>query len=355
MRGMSSGCDASCAPCGRLVDPARWEPVLALIEGAQSIALSGHTNPDGDALGTALGLGLAIRGAFPGKEVSFLLADDAPVPRILKFLPHVDEFVYASAFQGTPDLFIAVDAPSLDRLENSAAVARRAGARVVIDHHPADCEYADAVVRNPRAAAAAMLVLDLLEVKGLEVTAEVADCLYTGLVTDTGRFQYQNADAAAFSSAAHLVAAGADPARVSLEVYQSQRIEYLRLEALVVSRIRMTAGGKVAYSYSTNADLEEYGVGFDECEGLIDLVRQVAGVEVCLFAKEGRSPGFVRGNLRSKYGHDVSKVAARFNGGGHASAAGFSWRGTVEEALAAVVPCLVELVESGVVSDSGEW
>lgn len=336
------------APAGGVTaDPGleRWLGIVRLVDEAQVIAISGHTNPDGDALGSALGLGLSIRETCPGKQIVFLLADDAPVPRIYRFLPCADEFVPASEYAGTPDLFIAVDAPTLERLENAAAVALRAPERAVIDHHPAAAEYTDAVVRDPEAAAAAVLVSDLLTRIGVTISPAVATCLFCGLVTDTGRFQYQSANPEAFACAALLVDAGADPAHIALEVYQSQRIEFLRLEALVVGRIRTAAQGRVAYSYATNADLQRYDVDFDECDGLIDLVRQVAGVEVCLFAREGRASGVVRGNLRSKYGHDVSKVAARFNGGGHLAAAGFSFHGSVDEALSAVVPELVALVD----------
>ena len=324
--------------------PARWVRIVECIRDAESIAIAGHTNPDGDALGTALGLGLAIRERHPEKRVSFLLADRAPVPRILRFLPHAEEFIPGSDYAGTPDLFIAVDAPTLARLELAAPVAERARRRAVIDHHPAESEYTDAVVREPDAAAAALLVADLLSCHGVPISAEVATCLFTGLVTDTGRFQYQSATSEAFACAALLVQAGADPARIALEVYQSQRIEYLRLEALVMNRIETVAAGRVAYSFAKNADLRAFGVGYDEWDGLIDLVRQVAGVEVALFVREGSTPGMVRGNLRSKYGHDVSTVAQRFDGGGHAAAAGFSFHGSVEEVLGAVLPELEALV-----------
>ena len=337
---------AGAAP-GALTVPAEWEGVLTLIEGARTIAISGHTNPDGDALGSELALGLALRQARPDARATMLLADDAPVPRVYRFLAGSGELVPASSYAETPDLFISVDAPSLERLHHAADVARRARTTAVIDHHPAASEFSDTVVRHPEAASASMLVLELMDVMGVAPTPAIADCLFCGLLTDTGRFQYQNADAAAFECAARLVRAGASPSTVSFEVYQSQRLEYLQLSALVVGRIATLAHGRVAYSYATNADLARFGVDHDECDGLIDLVREVDGVEVCLFCKEGRSSVVVRGSLRSKDEHDVSCVARRFGGGGHAAAAGFSFKGTVREALDAVLPELVALVEDG--------
>jgi phosphoesterase RecJ-like protein len=164
------------------------------------------------------------------------------------------------------------------------------------------------------------------------------------LVTDTGRFQYQNADAAAFHAASRLVAHGADPARVALEVYQSMRVEFLHLKSIVMGRIKTVAHGRVAYSYAYQSDLEACGVTSDECDGLVDVVRSVMGVEVCMFLKGIEGDTKVRGNLRSKGDLDVSEIAANFGGGGHHAAAGFSNNGTIRETLAVALPMLAELV-----------
>ncbi len=333
------------SPRARVTAPEQWGRAIKLIEGAQTIAISGHTNPDGDALGSCLGLGLSLRARFPEKQVSFLLADEAPVPRIYRFLAGSTEMVPAARYDTAPDLFISVDVPTRERLNAAAAVADRAGAVITIDHHPARDEFADEVVRETSAAATACLIEELLAAACVPMTPEVATCLLTGIVTDTGRFQYQNADPAAFACASRLVDAGAEPARISLEVYQSQRIEYLQLESIVMGRIRTVAGGRVAYSYTYASDLEICRVSSDECDGLVDVVRSVQGTEVCLFLKE-IAPGEIRGNLRSKGDIDISPVAAALNGGGHAAAAGFTFSGSVDEALAIILPKLVALVEA---------
>ena len=331
--------------CLRLTTPQAWEPVLNLIREARSIAISGHTNPDGDALGSVLGLGRALSEHFPLKRITCLLADDAPVPRIYRFLPGSDQLLPACRYDETPDLFISVDAPTIERIADSARVAERAYSSISIDHHPSRDEFPDVTVRRTNAAATAMLVEELLEAADISRSPEVATCLFTGLVTDTGRFQYQNADPAAFACAARLVDAGADPAQVALEVYQSQRVEYLQLESIVMGRIRTVGEGRVAYSYAYASDLDVCGVSNDECDGLVDVVRSVQGTEACLFLKE-TEPGMIRGNLRSKCELDISGIAAAFEGGGHPAAAGFTFRGTVDEALAAILPMLQDLVES---------
>ena len=315
----------------------------SLIICSDTIAISGHTSPDGDALGSALGLALALRTHFPEKRVVCLLADDAPVPRIYRFLEGADSFVPAARFDEAPDLFISVDCPVIDRLADAAEVARRARTIVSFDHHPSRGEFADVSVRNASSAATAVLIDAFLTAARIRVTPAVATCLLCGIVTDTGRFQYQNADADAFRCASHLVSCGADPARISLEVYQSQRIEYLHLESIVMGRIRSVCDGRVAYSYARLEDLEGCGVSQDECDGLVDCVRSVMGVEVCLFLKEVEG-GRVRGNLRSKGPLDVSEIAHAFGGGGHVAAAGFTYEGSVEDTLNRALPMLAHLV-----------
>lgn len=321
-----------------------YRRILDLIEDASFIAISGHTSPDGDALGSVLGLGLALAARYPHKQVAFLLADQAPVPRIYRFMEGADRFMPAAACAGDPDLFISVDCPVVERLADSAQVLSRARHAVCFDHHPAREEFADVSVRRVSAAATAVIIEEFLRCAEIPYDGAVATCLLCGLVTDTGRFQYQNADPAAFACAARLVNAGAEPSRVALEVYQSQRLEYLKLESLVMGRIRTVADGRVAYSYAYASDLTGLGVTSDECDGLVDVVRSVGGVEVCLFVKETESCRKVRGNLRSKCDLDVSGIAARFGGGGHTAAAGFTYEGSIVETLNTALPLLCELV-----------
>ena len=214
--------------------------ILELIEGASAIAISGHTSPDGDALGSVLGLGLSLMKFFPNKDIALLLADDDPVPRIYRFMEGSDRLVPASAYTGNPDLFISVDVPVVERLNNSADVLRRSSHVVCFDHHPAREEFAELSLRCIDAAACAMIIDRFLDNCGIVARDNIATCLLCGLVTDTGRFQYQNADAAAFHAASRLVAHGADPARVALEVYQSMRVEFLHLKSIVM-RTRATS------------------------------------------------------------------------------------------------------------------
>ena len=320
-----------------------WDNVIEKIEEAETIAICGHINPDGDAIGSTLALGRSLRRRYPEKAISCLLPSGSPVPRIYRFLPGAADMTPASAYALNPDLFISVDVPNLERLGDAAMVAQRSEYVVTIDHHPARAEFANVVVRRPDAAACAVIIDDFLIFAGYPVDPDVANCLLTGLVTDTGRFQYQNANSEAFTCASRLVHAGADPALVSLRVYQSQRLEYMHLESVVMGRIAAAADGRVAYSYAYASDLSEHGVSADECDGLVDVVRSIDGAKVCLFLREV-GEGEIRGNLRSKCELDISGIAAAHNGGGHAAAAGFTFFGTVQEAIDSILPELVELV-----------
>lgn len=322
----------------------KFDEIAALIEGAASVAVCAHTNPDGDALGSGLALASIIRKAWPGKRVTNLLADPDPVPRLYAFLPGADSFVNADDYDESPDLFIMVDLPHPSRINEAQSVLARSAHVAVIDHHPSSEPVGDVFLSRPEAAAAGVIVAEFALSLGLELDEGLATCLLTAIVTDTGRFQYQNADAEAFEVASLLVDSGADPSVISLNVYQSFRVEFLHLKAIVMGRIATFDHGRIAYSYATRADLERTGAHPDECDGLIDVVRSVEGSEVALFLKEA-ADGSVRGNLRSKADWDISGVARELGGGGHKAAAGFTAKGSVDEVLSLALPKLHALID----------
>lgn len=326
-------------PCERSYQERGFDAIASLIRASHTIAICAHTSPDGDALGCVLSMAQIISGYCPQAEVSTLLADDAPVPRIYRFLPGTDGLMPARNYEQSPDLFIALDLSEMHRLNEGKAVCERARHVAVIDHHPTQQPFGEATVIRPGAAAAGVLVAEFALQLGVDITPGMAQCLMCAIVTDTGRFQYQNADAESFRIASLLVDKGASPSEISLNVYQSFRLSFLHLKSLVLGRITTFENGRIAYSYATQSDLERTGADLDECDGLIDVVRSVSGSEVALFLKKVPG-GKVRGNLRSKGTHDVSSVARIMGGGGHRAAAGFTFEGDVDEALVTVLPHL---------------
>lgn len=318
---------------------ASFDEVTRLLEDASTIAVCAHTSPDGDALGSELALIELIETRWPNKTVVGLLADDDVVPRIYQFLPGADRLVRAASYEGSPDVFFCVDLSQPGRLADAEAVLARSAHAVVLDHHPSGERFWDAGVVRPEAAAAGVLVAEYaLHLQG-SLTPSMAQCLLCALMTDTGRFQYQNANGEAFRVASALVDAGASPSEVALRVYQSDRLGYLHLSATVMGRITTFERGKIAYSYATSADFAATGVPVAECDGLVDLVRRVDGSEIALFLKEVPG-GKVRGNLRAKSDRDISCVAREMGGGGHPAAAGFTVEGDIDQALSVVLPKL---------------
>lgn len=319
--------------------------ICALIDNASTICVCAHTNPDGDAIGSGLALSKLISQHWPEKSVTNLLADNnGCVPRLYTFLAGSDTYVHASDYTENPDLFIVLDLSSKPRLNDAQAVLERAKTVAIMDHHPTNEPFGDVALIRPDAAATGVIVAEFALFIGADITPDIANNLFCAIVTDTGRFQYQNADSEAFECASMLVDAGAKPSLISLNVYQSFRLNYLHLESVVMGRIVTFAKGRIAYSYSTLSDLERTGTKTDECDGLIDVVRSVEGSEVALFLKEVPG-GTVRGNLRSKGDLDISGVARAFGGGGHKAAAGFTSEVGIDETLSTVLPLLCDLLE----------
>lgn len=343
-----STCVKTAAPlaCAELIDRHKesFSALKEACEKAQTIAICGHTSPDGDALGSGLGLRYIIQRMWPDKSVVNLLADSKNPGRVYSFLPGIDTLVHAADYAGTPDLFIAVDLSYIHRLNDAQAVCERSHMQAILDHHPCDAPFTSVSVIEPTAAAAGVVVYAFAQFLGVNLSKDIAQLLFCALMTDTGRFQYQNANPEAFRVASDLVCAGASPAEVSLNIYQNATLSYLHLKALVMGRIATFGQGKIAYSYATLADFERTGATLEESEGLVDAVRSAAGAEVVLFLKE-IADGSVRANLRSKTQRNIAHVAEAFGGGGHAQAAGFSIQGSVDEAFAQVLPYLTRVCE----------
>lgn len=296
---------------------------------AKSVVVCGHVRPDGDALGSVLGLALALRSI--GVNAVPTLADDREPPRSYAFLPGFALFTRAEDLDA-PDVFVALDTPVPERLGSALELMEGARTTVMLDHHPDAQSYADHVIADASAAATGQLVWRLLDALGVAVTPEIAEPLYVALMTDTGRFAYDNTSPAALREAADMVVAGADPAEAARHVYQERSGASLSLEALALSRLTVANEGHVAWTYLTDDDFAVTGVLPDEAEHLPDAIRVIGGIDVALLL---RSQGDeIRGNLRSKTGYDVGSVARSFGGGGHRAASGFSVTGSSIDAVA---------------------
>lgn len=295
--------------------------------------ICGHVSPDGDCLGSQLALAAALRQA--GKQCACVLARDEEPPRDLAFLPGFDGLVPAARYEGPCEVFVAVDVPTTERVGDAARLQAAADLTVTVDHHAVPEAMSVLSYTDPDVASTTMLVWELAAVLGAERDRIVATCCYTGLMTDTGRFQYQNADAAAFAAAAEMVAAGVEPAVISRRIYQSRSLASILLEGRNVDHMALSADGAAALSWLSQADFEACGACKADAEPMVDVLRAIDGVEVACMLRE-QPDGEVRGSLRAKGDADVAAIARAFGGGGHTAAAGFTFAGALVQAVDAL-------------------
>ena len=308
------------------------EAIACFIDEHETFAICGHVNPDGERLGAQLALEQGLR--VLGKRVTGLLATDAPIEEKLRFLPGSDNLLPAKDFDEEVEVFIAVDVPNVDRLKDAARVHDRAPFRITIDHHASDTSMAELNYVDPDSASASDLVWELLKLLDCIDEAQ-ALCALTGIMTDTGRFSYQNTTPTCLVHAAETVAAGAEPNLIAREFFQSRSLPSLRLEQVMLSRMTFFCEGAFVFSYLRDADFAEQGAIRDDAEILIDVLRNIAGVRVALILKEN-GEGEVRGSLRAKDDTDVARIARVFGGGGHKAAAGLTFHGSLAQACADV-------------------
>ena len=312
------------------------EVVAQLLLGAPRVIVCAHVTPDGDAVGSVLGLVLALRQA--GVDAVPALADHHAGPVTYRFLEGFELYQPADALEAA-EVFVALDTPNWRRLGAAEQLAREATTLVCIDHH-ADNEYFGTMnIVDPAAASTASLVWGLLPALGIRPTPAIATACYTGLVTDTGRFSYGNTTPTALRDAAEMIKSGADAQRVYARVYESRSTASLLLLGRVLSRITLANSGRVAYSWMSDQDLRETGALAEDTENIVDVVRQVGGVDAVVFFKAQHDS--VKISLRAKCPTlDVAAVAHEFGGGGHKAAAGGSAPLPLEKAIEAVLALL---------------
>ena len=305
---------------------------------APTIALACHVNPDADALGSMLGLSNHLRGLAKQTVCSFP-NDPFEPPRWASMLPGTDALVPPSAFPKDPAVMVTCDVASLDRLASLGGPAVRATTLIWIDHHATNEGLGTIPIIDPSASSTCELVYRLVKVLRGEIRVETAMPLYAGLVTDTGRFQYESVGPDTLRLAAELREFPFDHARLVQALYEDHGIAYLQLLGVVLERVRVDPEADLVWTYLTRADLEP-----GDADDLIDLVRTAREADVAAILKQQRDGRF-KVSLRSRGGHDVAAAAARFGGGGHRLAAGFTSSkglvGTIEslkEALGAEPP-----------------
>ncbi|QQQ80865.1 DHH family phosphoesterase [Saccharothrix sp. 6-C] len=302
-----------------------------VLSTATDVTLLAHVNPDADALGSALALGLALHRRGVAVRVSFGAPNE--VPETLRDLDVAGLLVPASAVPAAPPVLVALDTGSVGRLGPLADRVSTAGVVVVVDHHVSNPRFGHVNVVDDRAEATALVVLRLLDVLGVELDEPVARCVYAGLVTDTRSFRH--ASAATHEVAARLLAAGVDAEAVARPLMDSHPFGYLGMLAKVLSRacLERDAAGGLGFVHAVVTLEDASGLRPEEVESVVDLVRTTAEAEVAAVLKELR-PSSWSVSLRAVSAVDVREVAQLLGGGGHRLAAGFTASGPADEVLA---------------------
>ncbi|MDQ4132774.1 MAG: DHH family phosphoesterase [Actinomycetota bacterium] len=310
-----------------------FDRAVEVIASAQSLALACHVAPDGDALGSMLALHQLAR--VRGKDSVASWPEPFVVAQHYAFLPGLDLAAPPSRFPTAPDVMITFDCGSLDRLGELAEPARAAGCLIVIDHHATNDGYGAINVIDSEAAASAVIVRRLLDRLGWALTREAAIGLYTGVVCDTGRFQYDNTTPEVFDLARELAGYDLPIASMTRQLFEEHRLAYLRLVADALKRAEFDADRRLVATWLTSDDLARHGVGLEETEGLIDIVRRTSEADVSCVLKE-LPEGGTKVSLRAVNDTDVGAIATEFGGGGHRAAAGFNSDRPVAEVLDAI-------------------
>ena len=301
--------------------------VVRLLAQASSVALACHVGPDGDALGSKLGLGNALR-ARGTDVVASWGGEPFEVPSAYRFLPGLDLLVPPAEFPDEPELFVTLDTGSADRLGTLADRVKTARCCVVVDHHPSNTRFGGVNLVDVSAAATAVLVADLLERLGEPLTQDVAAPLYTGLVTDTGSFKYLATTPSVHELAARLLATGIRHDLITRAIYDNAPFGYVQVLGRACANAQLVpdaVGGLGLVSCVVTAeDLARTGLGLADVEGVIDVLRVTQEAEIAVVLKGDPLEGGFKVSTRSKGAVDVGAVCTALGGGGHRFAAGFT-------------------------------
>jgi bifunctional oligoribonuclease and PAP phosphatase NrnA len=312
------------APATLVTSTAAAVEVLArAADDGATVVLSGHVQPDADALGSTLALaeGLRRRGA----RVVTTFPEPFVLPGSLSWLPGADELVPPSQVPAEVDVFVSLDAASPGRLGSLAALVDTAGRSIVVDHHASNPGFGEVRLVDPAAAATVVLVAALLEGLDVPLDQRLATCLYAGLTADTGSFRFGNTSPRTHELAARLLRTGIDHAAISRRLFDTAPFGWLGLLSAVTGRAALEpdVGAGLVWTWSTAAEARAHGLAPDQLEALVDVVRATAEADVACVVK-GQDDGTWVVSLRSRGATDLTRVALALGGGGHRAAAGYS-------------------------------
>jgi phosphoesterase RecJ-like protein len=296
------------------------EPILALLEQFRShrrFLITSHARPDGDAIGSVLAMAEILEQM--GRECIVVFADE--IPAIYRTMPNIHRVrLTRDAREVEPDLTVPAVVLECDGIPRTGLAGLEGRPLINIDHHASGRPFGIANWIEEDACAVAAMVYKLAIVAGVKITPSMATCLYTAIVSDTGSFTYSSTTAETFAIAHDLSARGANPSQIARDIYFSNPESKIRLLGTALSNLQTE--GPVAWSWVTSHDMDRAGAGAEDCEGVVNYLISIAGVESAVFLREIPSADQYRLSIRSKGKIDVAQIAESFGGGGHRSASG---------------------------------
>ena len=312
------------------------EAIAEAIRNARRIAVCSHVNPDGDTLGcaTAMRLGLLTL----GREVSLFC--DGKVPDTLLFLPGAEEIRRPGPKEGPFDLMLAVDVSDEPRLGACAELKAVSAHTAQIDHHPTNPLFMEVNSVDGEAPAAAILVYEQLKVLGVPMTKEIAECLYTGISTDTGNFSFAATNAECFRIMSELMEHELPLAELNRILFRGRPMPQVKLLGRALSSLEYFENGRIATMKLTRKDFEACGALSEHADTIVNFGLETFGTRMALLAREDDG-GRIKFSLRAKEPDAVNDVAVAFGGGGHPQAAGITMDGPLDEAVAKVLRAMI--------------
>jgi phosphoesterase RecJ-like protein len=310
------------------------DPIIQRIKTASRILVASHRDPDGDAVGSLLAMGLAsIR---LGKQTT--LFNESPIPAVYQFLPCVGRIQHRLETPESYDAAVVLDCGDLPRIGESWELVSRVPVIINIDHHISNTGFGHFQWIDGQACATAEIVFRLIRALAVPLDREMGTCIYTGILTDTGSFRFSNTNAAAFDISREMTELGVDPYEVAQHVFGSYSLGRIKLLNLALNSIEISHNGRLSLMTVTRCMLEETHTQQEDVDGLINYARRIEDVRVAALIQEQANgcitsdgPTRFHVSLRSDGTVDVAALAGAFGGGGHRNAAGFQIETTLPD------------------------
>lgn len=305
--------------------------ILEEIKKAQTIVILTHESPDGDAVSSSLAMMHWITQL--GKEADVIIPEYS---KEFKFLPGIEKILSKGKLENY-DLAISVDCADLKRLEGGKEYFETAKTTIEIDHHSVNAMFADFNYVDPASPSCCQVIIAMFEYYGVEINKDIATCILTGIVTDTGGFQWGGVTPETFEFAAELIRKGAKLKEICRKALRNKTKAHCELEKLIYQRMEYFEDGKIALAYITLDDYNKISAEMGDDEGLVEMLRDIEGIEVAVLLKEKEGANGFKVSLRSHETVNVSDIAFLLGGGGHPGAAGCFISGTLEQAKTKVI------------------